>query len=553
MAAKKPLAASQKVGKGSMGGSALYYSAAAVAALAVCYFVLFSDQRERIGVCGDGLCGFDEDDRSCSKDCYGRCGDGFCSMKETCVGGPAKELKGRKECAEDCGQCTTSNLATCHAEAGMDEAHNSSMLWGTYRPHLFFGTRTRHAAPIYFSLMWHDPLDYERVRYDAGGDGIGKYGWVEHDAKHYGHQVVEDTHLGVQMNTTFVKRNHEGAKSKGGDWVVRVSGKKLKESSKKGGQVSLVFHMSTHGKKGGLNTAEVAEGGDKSSGLLATRSGRSAATGAFTTAIFYDGGGGASVHHFGMKNKEEYAAVADRIVQQIYQNSVQKAREQGVGGPVVVEMPDEHRNGDDANLGFVQVVVPTPFEIEFVFLNHQSNGLEADPNIQQVVHASLPLRGAKLTELIEQRSASFNARFDEVFSLGDKPCKPTSSSPYKRGKNDAKYPACSDEGALTEHARSLGKAALSQTLGGINYLHGTWFKSTNAPFFNNSVEQKSVVSFSGSPCRNGFARGFLWDEGFHQLLISRWEPAITRDVLLHWFNLMEPDGWIPREHFIGKP
>ena len=30
-------------------------------------------------------------------------------------------------------------------------------------------------------------------------------------------------------------------------------------------------------------------------------------------------------------------------------------------------------------------------------------------------------------------------------------------------------------------------------------------------------------------------------------MVRRWDAAISRDVLLHWFNLMRPDGWIPRE------
>lgn len=97
---------------------------------------------------------------------------------------------------EDCGQCTTINLPTCqagafpplliqtpfltaspprvrkglsditseicdaddgYAEAGMDAVHNSTMLWGTYRPHLFFGTRTRSTTPVYFGLMLVPP------------------------------------------------------------------------------------------------------------------------------------------------------------------------------------------------------------------------------------------------------------------------------------------------------------------------------------------------------------------------------------------------------------
>jgi len=43
-------------------------------------------------------------------------------------------------------------------------------------------------------------------------------------------------------------------------------------------------------------------------------------------------------------------------------------------------------------------------------------------------------------------------------------------------------------------------------MGGIAYLDGTWFKA-DPPFYNTSSEQPPVVSFSGTPCRDGFARG----------------------------------------------
>ena len=40
--------------------------------------------------------------------------------------------------------------------------------------------------------------------------------------------------------------------------------------------------------------------------------------------------------------------------------------------------------------------------------------------------------------------------------------------------------------------------------------------------------------------------------GFHQLVISKWNKAISFEVIGHWLNLMNADGWIPREQILGN-
>jgi mannosyl-oligosaccharide glucosidase len=155
-----------------------------------------------------------------------------------------------------------------------------------------------------------------------------------------------------------------------------------------------------------------------------------------------------------------------------------------------------------------------------------------------------PSTGDALTALARAREAAFDARFESTFPTGSVPA------------------------SLTRHALSeASKAALSNLLGSMGYFVGSSLVKLppgvkpprdarllppppGAPDAS-VVRYWREALFTAVPSRSFFPRGFLWDEGFHQLLVARWDAQLCRDALSHWLDLMNARGWVPREQILG--
>lgn len=60
-----------------------------------------------------------------------------------------------------------------------------------------------------------------------------------------------------------------------------------------------------------------------------------------------------------------------------------------------------------------------------------------------------------------------------------------------------------------------------------------------------------MTLLSHTPSRPFFPRGFLWDEGFHLLVVIEWDLDQAVLILRSWLSLMDEDGWIGREQILG--
>lgn len=147
---------------------------------------------------------------------------------------------------------------------------------------------------------------------------------------------------------------------------------------------------------------------------------------------------------------------------------------------------------DGSNLLLIQTVVKTPFAIT-VNYNHSTH-----------------------IKALKHYQKQFDEKFDSIFA----------------GKN-----------------KEMSKSALSNLLSGIGLFTGPIYIQEGQGEKHYSMYN---TLFTCTPSRKVFPRGFLWDEGFHQLIVCRWNKELCIEMLKSWLNTMREDGWIPREQIRGK-
>jgi mannosyl-oligosaccharide glucosidase len=109
----------------------------------------------------------------------------------------------------------------------IERASNQSLLWGPYRPNLYFGVRPRVPESLLMGLMWAKVDDYQSVQNNfrhtcEQHEGMAGYGWERYDPRHGGIQTVHDAGNKIDITTSFFKDSSAG--EKGGNWGVRVKG-----------------------------------------------------------------------------------------------------------------------------------------------------------------------------------------------------------------------------------------------------------------------------------------------------------------------------------------
>ena len=167
-------------------------------------------------------------------------------------------------------------------------------------------------------------------------------------------------------------------------------------------------------------------------------------------------------------------------------------------------MSGENENKDE-NFVVFSGVFELPFTLEIAF---ESGSMKDRIN---------QLKGSVFQENLMKYSDYFEKKFEQKFKL------------RKNGYS-------TDEILFAQ-------ATLGNAIGGIGYFHGKSLVISD--LIKEPVDYWESSLYTGVPSRSFFPRGFLWDEGFHQLLISQWDSTISTDVIGYWLDLMNIEGNVP--------
>lgn len=412
-------------------------------------------------------------------------------------------------------------IITLHPSPPVLDANSSSStvsperFWGSYRPQVYFGMKTRSPNSVVTGMMWMRQFTHVDVNLRhtcEQGDRLQGYGWLMHDGLNFGVQEIRDKDF--TLTTEFVKRM---GGDHGGDWTWRITAKQH-SSAPQAPVISLMFYAAA-------DTQGSLEAHVEEKSRLASIRGFSEELGNFKITFGKPVTGELSTAKYASYNYLKTVSPGLEKLTDIVKHSLNRrfvysppSGEKRHYIAVDKYRPPHHQNPQrpadtrkESDFVVHQVTVQTPFQMEILF---ESGSFRSRPN---------QLVGSQMTQELERRKAEFDAKFDKTFGL-------------------------QAQGFSQVHIK-FGKAVLSNMLGGMGYFYG---QSVVQSVYNEyPILYPPGALFTAVPSRSFFPRGFLWDEGFHQLLLSKWDPQVTRESIGHWMDLINVEGWIPREQILG--
>ncbi|KAF8803526.1 glycoside hydrolase [Phlegmacium glaucopus] len=429
----------------------------------------------------------------------------------------------------------------------LSQSTNDSLLWGAYRPNLYFGLRPRIPQSLLTGLMWFGTQDYQSIQKPRHacdqGDNLDSYTWTEYDAREGGVQVIKDSLNNVKLTTEFLK---VAGGDHGGSWAARIKGEPIDQE--KPSRISTIFYFGLEG-LGGLDM-ETDEKDDGITGEIKL-TGSTPQLDEFTIRVV-DGDVNHAVtsgphadafqarigktHFIGRPLKEGDMWQANQAIMKSILDHARDVlvpyQDSSLGAPdpsFVLQLSDDVYTS--SNLYAVQKMFDGPFQFDVYFDSE---------TVKQKITPSVLDQG--IPALVQ----AYGQRFRDILPH---------PSDYPDGKKD--------------FLEAFSKAVTSNLVAGVGYFYGTSIVDRKFSY-EWDEDEDAVITYDGdnsskgpkftepkalltaTPSRSFFPRGFYWDEGFHLLHIGQWDNDFSLEILRDWIGLIDDDGWVGREQILGE-
>lgn len=399
---------------------------------------------------------------------------------------------------------------------------DDSLLWGPYRPGLYFGMRPRIPETLLSGLMWYETssvVGLNSLRHECtNNDAVSRFGWTAYDARKGGRQVIHDDENHVVLTTDLVKSDDGLA------WEVRVRGDQPAdnvlnlvwyaelESAQQGSGDFLALSTNSRGRltpQGIAGDVELIGSCEKLGGAF--RMTVTEGSGRFPVHSHPQASEKRSdlSHYLSLQVPVEYAWQLRDVYLTFVQDQVNKflqtygKEDSDVPLWSVFTLPDSAELG--GNTHYIQKSFKGPFEFSIRF--------------QPALHGDWP--ATSFDDRLDAVLAAQAARFNASLAL---------QTPYT-------------EPRYYDFAREM----ISSIAGGVGYFYGDSLVRDG----DEVVKGPTRELFTGTPSRTFFPRGFYWDEGLNALALLDYDTDLVLQIINSWFATMDEDGWIEREQILG--
>ncbi|UZJ51923.1 hypothetical protein CBS101457_001243 [Exobasidium rhododendri] len=467
------------------------------------------------------------------------------------------------------------------AAAGDDEVNyeqgkpldDPSLIWGTYRPQIYFGIRSALPESFLSGLIWFSPQRFDtflQARHDCNeGDKIEGYGYKYHDGRSFAVQEIKDVENNYMIETSWLKTGHEASeRSKGssGSWAARIKGSVI--DADRPAVLSPIWYFSQESEHGSFeplfedqdypeglpSSPDASDSDDIKAGRFFAGTKPSEALTSFNVR-FKDTPGAENkpVTPYVAREEHEDEFAASRPNWHYFAARIPSALiwrgKDVVLSDISTSVKKAVEEYGQENLPPFADLLTLPDEVRsspnFVALQRSFQGnfsIDVYYDSDDTPKGSL-LDGQGLTMALEASKRAYEKRFEQIM-------------PVEKLKSER----------MIEYARDL----TSQIVGSIGYYFGQSIVDRSFNFEYDEAMGGGVTDansgdrepdpqlteeqqlLTGTPSRSKFPRGFYWDEGFHLAHIGVWDNDLSLEILKSWIDLVDEDGWVAREQILGE-